>query len=529
MSADDDLAKDLSIQRLHGIRTGNKPRFEALNWTGTSEDVLVEFFPFNNKYGKLHPPATYLTCADDVRTWRKLGKGDQQHAIEVAEEERQKEEKRSARRGSSRRRSREDNISAEPTEQQQQQQVSTPPNLVTTIKKRKRGGGGGKGNEEVDDNLDRLVQPGGGSSPLEFNVNMEVEDDEDEEERLRKDINNSTTCHGISTFTINDSNIRDTDKVRTGFSHLVGNVIRFKANYLSNNQCMWPYGRNVQGFLINQTAKKDAEDDAKYSWKCVDVGDDADMVRVAFQYNGCSGVKAVGKQVCQTCWKQRYTLFNLCRNEVSQREKSQDDPILKGRHDFFLFKSPSIVLPHIAAMSKQVKVLRSSKWKKDRVIQALREKEVEVSNVDADYLFEEKVLRQGYEKMKSQIEVDERDILEILFQECMAVKKRMRAKGNAKGHLYSPLLIRFAIMLRNNLSQSKYEFFRRAFGLPTNATLCEYRSADTTADDGLMHETCRQQAIAMHNLNIPRGDFRWHLAMSFDSHSIKEMLGKSMV
>ena len=170
MSADDDLAKDLSIQRLHGIRTGNKPRFEALNWTGTSEDVLVEFFPFNNKYGKLHPPATYLTCADDVRTWRKLGKGDQQHAIEVAEEARQKEEKRSARRGSSRRRSR------EPTEQQQQ--VSTPPNLVTTTKKRKWGGGGGKGNEEVDDNLDRLVQPAGGASPLEFNVNMEVEDDE---------------------------------------------------------------------------------------------------------------------------------------------------------------------------------------------------------------------------------------------------------------------------------------------------------------------------------------------------------------
>ena len=247
MSADDDLAKDLSIQRLHGIRTGNKPRFEALNWTGTSEETLVEFFPFNDKYGKLHPPATYLKCADDVRTWRKLGKGDQQHAIEVAEEARQKEEKRSARRGSSRRRSREDNISAEPTEQQQQQQVSTPPNLVTTIKKRKRGGGGGKGNEEVDDNMDRLVQPGGGSSPLEFNVNMEVEDDEeeDDEERLRKDISNSTTCHGISTFTIDDSKIRDTDKVKTGFNHLVGNVIRFKANYLSNNQCMWPYGRNV--------------------------------------------------------------------------------------------------------------------------------------------------------------------------------------------------------------------------------------------------------------------------------------------
>ena len=74
MSADDEFAKDLSIQQLHGIqRTGNKPRFEALNWTGTSEDILVEFFPLLDKYGKLHPPATYLTCVqtklDSGESW----------------------------------------------------------------------------------------------------------------------------------------------------------------------------------------------------------------------------------------------------------------------------------------------------------------------------------------------------------------------------------------------------------------------------------------------------------------------------
>lgn len=45
---------------------------------------------------------------------------------------------------------------------------------------------------------------------------------------MSEDIINSTFCQGISTITIDDSGIRDTDrvKVKTVFSHLVGNVFR---------------------------------------------------------------------------------------------------------------------------------------------------------------------------------------------------------------------------------------------------------------------------------------------------------------
>jgi hypothetical protein len=139
--------------------------------------------------------------------------------------------------------------------------------------------------------------------------------------------------------------------------------------------------------------------------------------------------------------------------------------------------------------------------------------------VDHDFLFDEKVLRETYSMFQQEI---------ILFQECLAVRKRMRERGNAKGHMdiYTPLMIRFAIMLRKKLSQSNYDFIRQVFGLPTNATLCEYRNADTTAEDGLMHETCMQQAQWMKEMEIPLRDFRRYVGLSFDSHTIRSKLGE---
>ena len=105
----------------------------------------------------------------------------------------------------------------------------------------------------------------------------------------------------------------------------------------------------------------------------------------------------------------------------------------------------------------------------------------------------------------------------------------MNEQGNAKGHIYTPLMIRFAIMLRKKVSQDNYDFFRRVFGLPTNATLCEYKNADTTSEDGIMHETCMQQAQWMRDKKIPPRVFKRYVAMSFDSHVIRDKLGELYV
>ena len=159
----------------------------------------------------------------------------------------------------------------------------------------------------------------------------------------------------------------------------------------------------------------------------------------------------------------------------------------------------------------------------------MRKEDIDATNVDHDILFDEKMLRDGYALFKQESEVTERQMMDVLFQECCLVRRRMEERGNAKGHIYTPLMIRFAIMLKKKLSQSNYDFIRQVFGLPTNGTLCQYTNADTTAEDGIMHETCMQQAQWMEEQNIPLRNFKRYVGLSFDSHTIRSKLGELCV
>jgi len=132
---------------------------------------------------------------------------------------------------------------------------------------------------------------------------------------------NSTNSRGISIRTIEQTRIDEKDKVTDGFSHLVGNVFRFKASYLSNHQCVWPYGRDVAGFVVNANAKKDIEGNPVYSWKCIEVDDYFDYksnrIVCAFSHRDCSGTKGAGKQLCESCTDKQYKLYDLFRKEVT--------------------------------------------------------------------------------------------------------------------------------------------------------------------------------------------------------------------
>ena len=47
--------------------------FEALDWTGASEELLLKFFPYQPNMGTLHPPSDYdISSSTKVRRWRGL-------------------------------------------------------------------------------------------------------------------------------------------------------------------------------------------------------------------------------------------------------------------------------------------------------------------------------------------------------------------------------------------------------------------------------------------------------------------------
>ena len=93
----------------------------------------------------------------------------------------------------------------------------------------------------------------------------------------------------------------------------------------------------------------------------------------------------------------------------------------------------------------------------------------------------QRVVKTHYDNLLSKNEVTEREIFDYLFDECMTVGKRIKAQGANKGHTYSALMIQFACMLRARCSADTYDFFRKAFNMPPNQTLCKYSSSDSTS------------------------------------------------
>lgn len=123
--------------------------------------------------------------------------------------------------------------------------------------------------------------------------------------------------------------------------------------------------------------------------------------------------------------------------------------------------------------------------------------------------------------------ITQKEIFDYLFEECKAVGERIKAQGTAKGHEYSSLLITFACMLRAQTSTSTtmYDFFRKAFNMPPNTTLCRYSNTDSTSPDGLMMQTIIQVSEVFMKLDIPVEDWRRYVNLGWDSHVIKDLLG----
>ena len=90
-------------------------------------------------------------------------------------------------------------------------------------------------------------------------------------------------------------------------------------------------------------------------------------------------------------------------------------------------------------------------------------------------------------------------------------------------------MIQFACMLRGQMSADLYDFFRKAFNLPPNQTLCLYSNADSTSPDGPMMQTIMQIADIFDKMGIPLNDWRRFVNLGWDSHVVKDLLGMYVI
>lgn len=76
------MATSFDKDTLVKMASNDPTAFEAINWTGVSEQLLTELFPYVPGMGTLHPIAFYTSSSIQVRMWR----GFPQSAQEVFRE-----------------------------------------------------------------------------------------------------------------------------------------------------------------------------------------------------------------------------------------------------------------------------------------------------------------------------------------------------------------------------------------------------------------------------------------------------------
>ena len=510
-----------SIEELLSLKIGI---IDELDFTGFkekwTEEKLNLFYPRKVRFGQLYPPPQYLTSGASIRAWRQLRPPNQQQIINnlpqvVTTQQTNDDSDRAGGRSV-----RWDDSTKSDSHIDQ---LHTNNDSETPMVQRKRTASqlSSDNTHALSNNIQQAIpSPAAGQPKSTLKVPPPTQH---KTTSIEEELNiNEEACSGITLLIIQDSKCADKEDIEAGYFNLIGNACRHKAQYISNNKG-WGYAADVQGFLMDNNLRN--QHGSPYSWMCVLKGDNN---WVFFRYNCDKTVdKTSSRKCCDKCWNQRFTFFNMCRGEVQMRKQAKGGNAITGRIDQLRHKSPSIVLPRLEAQSKQIKVLREKLYNMKRVVDMLRSKanQEEVTNMDATVMFDPKELERLREELLRKETITQKEIFDYLFEESVAVGKRIKAQGSNKGHKWSSLLISFACMLRAKCSVSMYDFFRRAFNLPPNTTLCRYSNADSTSPDGCMMQTIVQVAEVFTKMEIPAKDWRRFGNLGWDSHVVKDLLG----
>ena len=199
-----------------------------------------------------------------------------------------------------------------------------------------------------------------------------------------------------------------------GFWNAYGNAGRVKSSHISRHRGKhWPFGHDVTGVLIDPRNESDLLN--KYTWRCVHENTNP----ATWHHRGCINVPSTtGSGVCTECWRLRHQLYNNCRTEVDFRTEG----VPRQMNEMLLrFRSPTVKEPIEMAKNERIDLQRRQMWHRDRRCEAFLEKLEVSANLDWDSLFNPKELKKLYKEMCSKEEVTDKEVMDYLFRECMAI------------------------------------------------------------------------------------------------------------
>ena len=174
-----------------------------------------------------------------------------------------------------------------------------------------------------------------------------------------------------------------------------------------------------------------------------------------------------------------------------------------GRSLEFTASSPTLVEQFASYETKAKNKLQSigyyykSKYKyivEKRGIDIATEQVSLISNKDTE---------QAYTTIRDQNvdSVDQKELIGYLCKRYWQNTRRAQRSGK-KTIRYCSIVLTFAIFVRSKMGNTSYDFLSAAYNLPSNSTLNQYDTLDSSAEDGLMHQILADMWYDFNNTHV---------------------------
>ena len=206
----------------------------------------------------------------------------------------------------------------------------------------------------------------------------------------------------------------------------------------------------------------------------------------AFCSPGCNhGHVDMNSLLCPECDKLRKDLRRRCKTAYTQYHTESNK---FTTNQTILKQSPGKGLEKLNELARTIHSQQKRVKRLEAMLECERLEHGVLLNPEQYELIFDDENNIAVESEKSEISKDE--LCKILWRQHMQATIDAKKKGK-KQVRYSPIMIRFGIMLKMKLNAGLYETLRKVFNLPSGRTLANYDSKDGYAPDGICYETLR--------------------------------------
>ena len=297
-------------------------------------------------------------------------------------------------------------------------------------------------------------------------------------------------CFGLTKLLLQSEAGESSDEeyltnISTGFESLVRVAIRMKANELKEKRPRIELMK-TEGFLFN--IKSDGDNSLKLILKNNTLRNDIeDDVYNAYLFvsTNCTLPK-YNESICSAC----NSISKQFRRKCADRGRNIKKEYVPGRGINFTSSSPSLVMKYASHENKVKNKLHCGiNSLKQRYNKLIDKNGIDLDRDQASLIFNPDT-EKGYKTIidKEIDSVEQKSLIAYLCKQSW--ENTLKAQRSGKKTIrYCSIMIKFATFVRSKMGNRTYDFLSSVYNLPSNSTLNQYDTLDSSAEDGIMHQT----------------------------------------